>query len=135
MMSEVYSKSRMMWCYPVSCYYTLITKNLCCCLVKHHRCTMLLNGYNYFSKYNTKWLMFFLIVGMHHLIYSCTLHGTIGCCHHKLQLFYSIYTVSHEPHTVKLILTDITQLKKNRTRQNVYTSFTGTIILQDTFSK
>lgn len=55
---------------------------------------------------------FFLIVGMNHLIYSCTLHGTIGCCHHKLQLFYSIYTVSHEPHTVKLILTDITQLKK-----------------------
>lgn len=59
MMSEVYSKSRMMWCYPVSCYYTLITKNLCCCSVKHHRCSMLLNGYNYFSKYNTKWLIFF----------------------------------------------------------------------------
>lgn len=135
MMSEVYSKSRMMWCYPVSCYYTLITKNLCCCLVKHHRCSMLLNGYNYFSKYNTKWLIFFPYCWYESsdiLMHFAWNHWLLSP--QATAFLFDLHGVSRTPHC-EIDLNRHHTIKKKRTRQNVYTFITGTIILQDTFSK
>lgn len=134
MMSEVYSKSRMMWCCPVSCYYTLITKNLCCCLVKHHRCSMLLNGYNYFSKYNTKWLIFFSLLLVWIIWYTHALWNHWLLSPQATAFLFDLHGVSRTPHC-EIDLNRHHTIKKKRTRQNVYTFFTGTIILQDTFSK